>query len=84
MFVQDDRIYIINFKTQKGDIGDKDESECIVMDLKGNEQKRVFVPYQEMLGMEYFYKSDIYKGAFYVIVENEDEETWEIHKIDIN
>lgn len=76
MFVKDDRIYVITYKTHKG------ETECIIMDLKGNEQKRVFVPYQEMPGMEYAPRSDIYNRAFYALVENEDEESWELHKSD--
>ena len=76
MFVEDERIYVITFKKQKGD------TECIIMDLQGNEKKRVFIPLPELVGMDYYAKYDIYNRAFYTLVENEDEEVWELHRSD--
>jgi hypothetical protein len=79
MWVKDGRIYLLTYKRKNGDKGDV---ECIIMDLKGNEQKRAFVPYPILYGFDYQIKCDIYKRAFYLLVENEDEESWELHKYD--
>jgi hypothetical protein len=76
MDVTDDRIYVLTYKKQDGN------SECIIMDLKGNEQKRVFVHCPDMWGMDYYPKYNIYNRAFYTLVENEDEEVWELHRSD--
>lgn len=74
MFVEDERFYVLTYKKQKGN------TECIIMDLQGNERKRVFVPVPEMVGMDYYPKYDIYNRAFYTLVENEDEEVWELYR----
>ncbi len=71
--VTNDRIHVITFK-KKGS-----ETECIILDLKGKELKRVYVPYPELHGMDYMPEYDIYKSTFYILIENEDEETWELH-----
>jgi hypothetical protein len=74
--VTDDRIYVLTYKKQNGN------SECIVLDLKGNEIKRVFVPCPEMWGMDFYPKYNFYNRALYTLVENEDEEVWELHRND--
>ena len=74
MDVTDDRIYVLTYKTR----GEK--SEFIILDLKGNEQKRVFLPCPENVGMDYYSKYDIHNKNFYTLVENEDDEVWELHK----
>jgi hypothetical protein len=76
MMVTDDRIYILTYKQQD------DQTECILMDLKGNEQKRIFLPCPENLGMDYHPKYGIYQRNFYSLVENE-EEAWELHVTEI-
>jgi hypothetical protein len=76
MFVEGERIYVLTYKRKNGN------SECIIMDLQGNERKRVFVPVPEMLGMDYYAKYDIYNRGFYTLVENEGEEVWELHRSD--
>jgi len=75
--VTDDRIYVLTYKKEAGN------TECIIMDLKGKEQKRVFVPINEMIGMDFYPKYGFYNRAFYKLVENEEEEVWELHKIDL-
>lgn len=77
--VTDQRIYVKTYQKQ----GDKDE--FIIMDLKGNILKKVYLPAvkesgfgNEVLGRRAkFYK--IYRDKFYYLHENEDEEEWEVH-----
>jgi hypothetical protein len=76
MFVKDERIYIVTFKVQNGN------TEFIILDLKGNELKKVFVPFQTLMGMDYNPKCDIYNREFYVLEEDENKEVWELHKSD--
>lgn len=75
MFVTDDRIYVLTYKQKDG------KTELIIMDLKGKEEKRVFVPMEHLYGNDYYSKHDIYKGNWYTLIENVDEETWELHKM---
>lgn len=75
MIVADDRIYVLTYKMKEG------MTECIVMDLKGKEEKRVFVLAPELLGMDFYAKYEIYKREFYTLLENEDEEVWELHRM---
>jgi hypothetical protein len=77
MDVTDGRIYVLTYKKQNGN------SECIIMDLQGKEIKRVFVPCPDMYGMDFYPKYFYYKRAFYTLVENEEEEVWELHKSDV-
>lgn len=81
--VTDERIYVKTYQKQ----GDKDE--FIIMDLKGNILKKVYLPAvkepgfgNEMLGrLAKFYK--IYNNKFYYLHENEEEEEWEVHVMPI-
>ncbi|MEN8153356.1 MAG: hypothetical protein ABFR75_04980 [Acidobacteriota bacterium] len=75
--VIDDRIHVITFKKNNKD------TECIILDLKGNELKRVYVPYPELHGMDYLPEYDIFNKKFYILIENEDEEVWELHVKDL-
>jgi hypothetical protein len=76
MVVTDDRIYILTFKKQNED------TECIIFDLEGNEQKRVYLPLPQTYGTE-IPIFDIHNQGFYYLVENEDEEVWELHRKDV-
>lgn len=54
--------------------------ECILMDLKGKELTRKFIPLEEYVPLSFYpilYSS--YKGNMYTLVENKDDENWEIH-----
>jgi hypothetical protein len=75
--VTDNRIYAFTYKKQKGD------TECIILDLKGNEEKRVFLPFSTNYGFDLDSLSAIHNRAFYMLVENEDDEVWELHKQEI-
>lgn len=75
MLVTDDRLFVLTYKQKDGN------TECIIMDLKGKEEKRVFVPLDTLYGMDFYPKRDIYKGNWYTLIENVDEETWELHRM---
>jgi hypothetical protein len=77
MSVTGDHIYVLTYKTQN------DNSECIVMDLQGNEKKRVFLTCPENLGMDFNPKYTFHNRHFYTLVENQKEEVWELHKTEI-
>lgn len=71
--VVDDRIHVITFK-KKGN-----KTECRILDLKGNDLKTVYVPYPDLHGMDYLPEYDILNKVFYILIENEDDEVWELH-----
>lgn len=71
--VVDDRIHVITFKKKGG------ETECRILDLKGNDLKTVYVPYPDLHGMDYLPEYDILDKTFYILIENEDDEVWELH-----
>jgi hypothetical protein len=72
--VDNDLLYVITNKTRN------ELWECIVMNLKGKELKRVFVPLPESEPYTYYpLLYSIEKGKFYALMENEDDETWELH-----
>jgi hypothetical protein len=73
MMIADDLIYVLTYKQIKS------QSECIILDLHGNERKRVFLPCPENIGMDYYPKYDIYNRTFYALLENETKDIWELH-----
>ena len=51
------------------------------MDIEGKELKRVHLPIKENYGMDFVWPYNIHNDYFYIIKEDIDEETWELHKI---
>jgi len=78
VLVDNDKIYVPTFNFDK-----KGDRECVIMDLEGKELKRVYLPMKESYGMEFSFPYNIYKDNFYIIMENLDDETWELHKVKI-
>ncbi len=84
MVVDDGKIYV-RTNTRKSE-----KVEFIVMDMKGKILKHLFLPEPNDIDFgnkifgrpARFYK--IYKGKYYYLKENIDEEMWELHKLDIN
>ena len=76
--VADGKLYVATYKIEKN------KMEFVVLDLKGNLLKNVFLPIKnpEDMNRENFYYS-ICSGKLYHLVENEDSEEWELHIHDI-
>jgi hypothetical protein len=78
--VSDDKIFIRTYKRVK-DKGQAKE-EYVVMDFKGNILRRVMAPeiltsaQQQQWGAK---MNTIHNGKLYYLLENIDEETWELH-----
>jgi len=71
-FVTDHKIYVLSWRRKEK------KSECFIYDLAGNlinktylplEENNIFIPYPFAIG----------NGKHYQLVENEDDETWELH-----
>ncbi len=74
IYLADDTIHVITYK-RKGDLW-----ECILLDMRGKEIRRIFVPLDRYIPFTYYailYSID--NGKMYSLIENEDEETWELH-----
>jgi hypothetical protein len=71
------RLYVRTFKAKD------DKEEYLVMDLKGNIIKKVFIPRNLEVGFRARIAggklSSISEGRLYYVKENEDEEVWELH-----
>ncbi len=72
--VTDERIYVLTYKRKAG------KSQCLVLDLKGNQKKEVYLDCPENLGADYYNKFDVDRRTFYALIEDVDEESWELHK----
>ncbi len=78
VLVNDDRIYVMTFKQKDG------QTECIILDLKGKELKRTYVPLTGIRGNTFDFPAfTIVNQTFYTLIENEDEEIWELHRVDL-
>ena len=70
--VDDGKVYVQTFKSEAG------KSEFYIFDLKGKLLSKVMVPFMEsefLIG----YPFTIGNNKFYQLVENEDDEEWELH-----
>lgn len=70
--VADGKIYVMTFKDVNG------KTEYLVMDTDGKQVTSKMVGLS-LRGAVEPYPFDIEKGAFYQLVENDDEEQWELH-----
>ncbi len=69
----DDKIHVLTYK-RKGELW-----EMIVLDMKGKELKRLFVPLDEYLPFSYYaILYSIENGKVYSLVEDPDEEVWNL------
>jgi len=69
--VKDKKVYVLTFKQENN------KSEFYILDLKGKLLKHVFLPLKEQTALTYF-PYTIKDGTLYQLVENEDEEEWEL------
>lgn len=76
MWVTDGRIYIMTFKREGA------ASEFLIYDTDGKFIKRTMVPFYH-LNVLFRAPTDIKDGKLYQIIENDEEEEWELHRIPI-
>jgi hypothetical protein len=83
IFIDNHKIYVQTFKRQDN------KQEYIIMDLKGNMIKKVYLPVvqpstfaSEMVGLGLKFCA-IDKDRFVYLVENQEEEEWNVHVVDI-
>lgn len=74
-----DRLYVSTHR-----FNDKGWRECIILTLEGKEIKRVFLPIPETYGMDFSAPFNFHDRCFYTLVDNPDEEIWELHKISLD
>jgi len=72
-FVDGDKIYIQTFKVENS------LTEFYILDLEGRLLKRVWLKINIKQPMQQFQLFDIFEQNLYQIVENEDDEIWELH-----
>lgn len=70
--VDDGKIYVITYKK----VGN--QTEVLVLDLQGNLVKKVMLPVYES-NPEYLSPLSFHNGKIYQLVENEENEEWELH-----
>ena len=79
IYLADNLIHVITYK-RKGDLW-----ECVILDMKGKEIKRLFVPLDRYVPFTYYaILYSIENGKMYSLIEDEDEETWELHMTELN
>lgn len=78
MLVTDNRIYVFTFKQKNG------LTECQILDLKGTELKRSFLPLKGLRGNTFDLPVfTVFNMDFYTLIENDDEEVWELHRVNL-
>lgn len=75
--VTGNNIYVLTFNEDEAE-----NDECLIMDLKGNPLKRVFLPLKMSTPL-LPYPYSIHEDSLYQIVENVEEEQWEMHITEI-
>ncbi len=70
--VTNGKIYVTTFKRTK------DKREIVVFDLKGKHLKTIMVPFKDA-NIRKPYPYTIHDGKLYQIIENSDDEEWELH-----
>jgi len=72
--IVDDTVHVITYK-RKNDLW-----ECILLDLKGNEKNRVFVPLDAYVPFTYYpILYSVYQEKMYTLIEDENDEVWKVH-----
>lgn len=78
ILLADNTIYIVTHKRKK------DLWECILLDLKGKEIKRTFIPLSRYIPFTYYPPlCTIENRILYSLIEDEDEEEWKLHIINL-
>ncbi|MCK4890773.1 MAG: hypothetical protein KAS97_12640, partial [Candidatus Aminicenantes bacterium] len=72
----DDKIYIQTYKIKE------EKFEWIITDLTGKILKKVFLP-QNIESAIAYSPITISEGKYYYLKEDIEEETWELHRVDL-
>ncbi len=75
-FVAGGKVYVVTHKNVKGG------AECLVFDLEGKLLKKSMLPLKELNALE-LYPHTVYDGKLFQLVENEEQESWELHITEI-
>jgi hypothetical protein len=70
--VDNNRIYAVTWKSRAGDV------ELLIFDIGGKFSRQVFVPLKYKSVLEPF-PTAIHGGKLFQLIEDEDEEVWEVH-----
>jgi hypothetical protein len=75
LLLDKNRLHVIT-NLKKGD-----KWECLSLDLKGEIKNKTFVPLQEPEPFTYYpLLCDVDNGFYYALIEDEDGETWQLHR----
>jgi hypothetical protein len=78
ILVADNTLYIITHKRKNG------LWECVLLDLKGKELNRVFVPLSRYIPFTYYPTlCTVENRILYSLIEDEEEEEWKLHIVDL-
>lgn len=72
--VVDDKIFILTFKEKD------DKAEFLILSLKGKLLQKVFLPLKKISVVDY-YPYTIDDGRFFQLIENQETENWELHRV---
>jgi len=73
----DQKVHIRTYREVQG------ESEFLIFSIEGRLLKRLMLPVKEKDALE-SYPYTIENGKFYQLVDNDQTEEWELHKVDIS
>lgn len=76
-FASDQRLYVQTFLIKNG------QTEFYIFDFNGKFLKKVWLPIALTLPLEQFQLFTIYNEKLYQLIENEEEEEWELHITEI-
>lgn len=74
-WVNSGNIYVVTDKLKKEKEKNNRQRELVVLDLKGKVLKKVFTPASNLCATD--------KNRFYYLQENQEDEVWEIHSVEI-
>jgi hypothetical protein len=79
-WIDSGKIYVITYKKKDS------KNELIILDLKGNILRRIFLPFKSLKDYKHFMEYDantVHNGVLYELFENEETDIWELHKTDL-
>jgi hypothetical protein len=78
--VSDGKIYATTYKVKDG------QHEMLILDLKGNILKRMFLPLPSMRPFRRILRSDLFtvdRGKLFELIKNPETQVWELHRTEL-